>query len=423
MKRFVHDNYYWVVAVVALFCYTIYGGILNNTASLYLIPVSEGLGVSRTAVSLTNSLRSVGAFFSNLIFGFVYKKFGFRKLATVGLIVVGLAFFGYASAQTVFAYGLCSVMLGLFDSFCSTSSLSKLVNDWFHEHRGLVFGVITASSGFGGSLFSILLTNVMKKSGWRASHILSAVLMVIAAFCVLVLIRSKPSDIGLKPFGEGKGDAHKKAKHHPEHLGLPASRLLRTPTFYLMMFNCALSAACAYGPLHILVSHLRDCGFSATDAAKVQSILYLLMAGTKILDGYLSDLVGARIVVIVSLLSCGACCWLYAGVVGMSTVVLPTILFAIGLPLTSILQPLSISAVFGQRSYDTTVGLTMAMVCVAGMSGAPIMNAFYGLLGSYSTPLKGVAVLSVFSTLLYLLICKMADRDIKKFESEGNMPI
>ena len=420
MKKAIHNNYHWVVAFVALLAYTIYGGLLNNISSLYLVPVSETLQVSRTTISLTSSLRSIGSFTTNLMFGVIYKRFGFRKMATVGLIVIGLAFCGLASAQTVFSYAIFDLLIGLFDATCATASLSKLVNEWFESHRGLVLGVITASSGFGGSLFSILLTNVMEKNSWRAAHLLSGIMTIIGGLCVLALVRSKPSDMGLRPFGEGSGsdDSHKKKAHHPEHLGLPVQRLMKTPTFYLMLLSCVISAACGYAPLHILIAHLCDCGLTQADAAKIQSIMYLLMAIMKILDGYLSDIVGAKIVVIFSTVCCGAACWLFADVTNFQSALLPTVLIAMGLPLTSILQPLSTGAVLGMRSYDTMVGLMLSMVAIAGMSTSPIMNAFYGKLGSYCQPLRAVAFVSVFSIALYLLVCRMAARDQEKYEAE-----
>lgn len=419
MKRYFHDHYHWVIAVVALFAYTIYGGLLNNISSLYLVPVSDTLQVTRTAVSLTSSLRSIGSFTTNLMFGVIYKRFGFRKMATVGLIVVGLAFFGLASAQTVFAYAIFSLLIGLFDATCATASLSKLVNEWFESHRGLVLGIITASSGFGGSLFSILLSGVMEKNSWRASHMLSGVMTIIGGLSVLVLVRSRPSDMGLRPFGEGSGsDAHRKKAHHPEHLGMPVEQLIKRPVFYLILLSSVVCAACAYAPLHILIAHLCDRGLSVAEAARIQSIMYLLMAGMKILDGWLCDVVGAKKVVIFSLLCCGSACWLFAGVTSFSSALLPTILIAMGLPLTSILPPLSTAAVLGMRSYDTMVGLMLSMVAIAGMSMSPIMNAFFCRLGSYNPPLKGMAFVSLLAISLYLLVCRMAQKDQEKYEAE-----
>ena len=170
MKKYIHEHYHWVIAIVALLAYTVFGGLMNNISSLYLVPVSETLGVSRTSVSLTSSIRSVCTFLANMMFGVIYGKFGFRKLCTAGLVICGLSFCGLGSAQTVITYGIFCALIGVFDTFCNTASLSKLVNEWFESHRGLVLGLVTASSGIGGSLFSIVLSNIIEKNGWRMAQ-------------------------------------------------------------------------------------------------------------------------------------------------------------------------------------------------------------------------------------------------------------
>lgn len=421
MKKYIHEHYHWVIAIVALLAYTVFGGLMNNISSLYLVPVSKTLGVSRTSVSLTSSIRSVCTFLANMMFGVIYGKFGFRKLCTAGLVICGLSFCGLGSAQTVITYGIFCSLIGVFDTFCNTASLSKLVNEWFESHRGLVLGLVTASSGIGGSLFSIVLSNIIEKNGWRMAHIVSGITLVITGVIVYILVRTKPSEMGLEPFHE----EHKKSRRmvdekilHLKSPGLPFSSLKKTPAFYLMLLSCVLSASVAYAPFHILIAHLTDNGLTQSQAAQIWSIMYLLMALMKILDGFFSDLVGAKIVMVVSTICCGLSCFLYSDVTTFTAALFPTLLFAIGLPLTSILQPLSVASVLGMRSYDQTIGLAMAMSAVASLSMGPVMNALYEKLGSYRIPMKCILVLSIISVLLYILVCRLADKDKKAYDLE-----
>ena len=113
MKKFIHEHYHFIIAATALFAYTIMGGLMNNISSLYLVPVSDTLGVSRTSVSLTQSIRSLATFGANLMFGVIYHKFGFRKLCSFGLLLMGLSFAGLASSQTVISYAVFSVLIGI----------------------------------------------------------------------------------------------------------------------------------------------------------------------------------------------------------------------------------------------------------------------------------------------------------------------
>ena len=420
MKKFIHEHYHFIIAATALFAYTIMGGLMNNISSLYLVPVSDTLGVSRTSVSLTQSIRSLATFGANLMFGVIYHKFGFRKLCSFGLLLMGLSFAGLASSQTVISYAIFSVLIGIFDTFGNTASLSKLVNEWFITHRGLVLGLVTASSGIGGSLFSMILSRIIETNGWRQAHLVSGITLVITGVLVFLVIRTKPSDMGLAPYGEGKTEKHgdRTINVSIKSAGLPFDKLKKTPAFYLTLLSCALCACCAYAPFHILIAHLTDHGFTQTEAASLWSIMYLLMAATKILDGYLTDRVGAKIVVIVSTLCMGISCFLYAGTTTFAGAIVPTVLFAIGLPLTSIIPPLSVGEVLGMRSYDNTVGPTLSMCAIASLAMGPLMNLLYQKLGSYDIPMRALLGLSVFSVLFYLFVCRLAEKDKKKYAKE-----
>ena len=417
MKSFLRKNYCWVVAVCVLLCYALRAGLTNNLNSLYLVPVSEGLNASRTSVSLASSLRSIGTFLSNAAFGLVYKKFGFRKLAACGLLVMGLAFFGLASSTTVLSYCLFAMLLGLFEATYSTAAISKLVGEWFVKFRGTILGIITAASGLGASLFAIVLTNIMQAKGWRASQYFSGALIIAAAVIVFLTVRAKPADMGLAPYGaDESGAAENKAKKRklPDFEGFSMDKLKKSPVLWLFLLSAFLSAACTYAPYQILFSCLMDKGVAPEDAAKIQSLMFLLLAGTKILDGTLCDLIGAKPVFVISTVSVGLGSLLLCGVNSLGSAILPTLLISIGLPLTTLLPALSTSAILGKRTYDTMVGMALAVVAVANMAVNPLMNSAFDRFGTYDVGLRIAAAVAFGAALLYLFLCRLAKRELEK---------
>jgi len=389
----------------------------NNMVSLYLKPVSEGLGVSRTSVSFTSSVRSVGTFLSNLSFGLVYRKFGFRKLAAAGILLIGLAFCGMASSQTVLAYGIFCFLVGISEAAISTAAISKAVSEWFVKSRGTVLGIITAASGLGGSLFAIILSSIMEEKGWRASQYFGGFLVILAAVLLFVVVRSKPSDIGTVAFGEGEAVEAKK-KRGARFEGFTMEQLRKSPVFFLLLLSAFVSALCVYAPYHILFTHLMDKGIPQADAAKIQSLMFILLAATKVLDGTLSDVLGAKKVVVFSTLCTGTACLLLTGVSTLGGAILPTVLVAIGLPITTLLPALSTAELLGSRSYDTMIGLVLATVAVANMVSNPIMNSVYDKFGSYDIALRCAAALTVVSAALYIVLCLVTKRELKKCGEE-----
>jgi predicted MFS family arabinose efflux permease len=73
---------------------------------------------------------------------------------------------------------------------------------WFSERRGLVMGMLTASNATGQLVFLPFLASVAERWGWRAALGVVVVALLAALSIVFALMRDRPSDVGLPPFGE-----------------------------------------------------------------------------------------------------------------------------------------------------------------------------------------------------------------------------
>ena len=73
---------------------------------------------------------------------------------------------------------------------------------WFSARRGLVVGILTASVATGQLVFLPLLASLTERMGWRIALTLICVMLGVAAFAVAMVMRDRPSDVGLRPFGD-----------------------------------------------------------------------------------------------------------------------------------------------------------------------------------------------------------------------------
>ena len=73
---------------------------------------------------------------------------------------------------------------------------------WFAARRGLVVGILTASAATGQLVFLPLLASLTERMGWRMALGLMCVMLGVAAFVVLMVMRDRPGDVGLRPFGD-----------------------------------------------------------------------------------------------------------------------------------------------------------------------------------------------------------------------------
>ena len=164
----IRKHYHWAIALVVLIELAVFSGILNNIIGLHLIPVTEDLGISRGSFSLAFSIRPLLGFFSTLFSGVLFVKHGYRKLASIFLLVAAIAFGLLGISQNFLMLAIASAILGLSEGFCTTAAASRMVNTWFHSHQGMILGLVTASTGLGGSLFSVVLSRtIFPRFLWR----------------------------------------------------------------------------------------------------------------------------------------------------------------------------------------------------------------------------------------------------------------
>lgn len=416
--KIIKKNYHWIIVAVILLELGIYLGIHNNVTSLYIIPVTEELGITRGSASLAYSARNLFCFFSTLLSGIFFTKFGYRKLAPIALLLIAGAYSMLGSAQNVWMIGLACSFIGLCDGFCSISSASRMVNTWFHTNQGLILGLVTASTGLGGSLFSLIMSRQIEASGWRSGYYLSAVLIVVSAVILFLLVRNRPSDMGLLPYGSGNHHGKKPKKETKEHwYGYEPKDVFRKSTFYLTIVVVFMVSFCVYAVFQVIVPHLQDCGMNATDAAAVQSVLLLSLAGSKLVCGLLSDHVGARFTVALCTVCTVAGTVLLTNVNGYAIALIACIIFSIGLAFVTVPIPLLASALFGYHPQGSIMGVLMALPYAASMASMPIVNSIYDRIGSYNPIFRVVAAMCAGTLALAVLLFIMANRDRKKYES------
>ena len=76
---------------------------------------------------------------------------------------------------------------------------------WFRSRQGLVVGVLTAANAAGQLVFLPSLATLATHFGWRAMSVVLAVVVVAFVPLVALLMRDRPGDLGLAPYGDDRG--------------------------------------------------------------------------------------------------------------------------------------------------------------------------------------------------------------------------
>src|SRR3954451_20785798 len=199
-------HYAWVVAGLTFLTLLATAGV-RATPSVLIVPLEREFGWSRATISLAISVNLllyglIGPFAAALMDRVGVRRTMLGSLVTVG---AGVALSTRIAApwQLVLLWG---VVVGGGTGMTALVLGATVVNRWFSERRGLVLGALTASSATGQMVFLPALAAIAGRSGWRPAGLVGAGEALARVPLVGVLMRDRPEEVGLRPYGAVEGD-------------------------------------------------------------------------------------------------------------------------------------------------------------------------------------------------------------------------
>ena len=93
-------------------------------------------------------------------------------------------------------------MVGIGTGLTAIVLAATVATRWFTARRGLVVGLLSASSATGQLVFLPLIASLTDHFGWRLALVFVCGLLGLAALLAFALMRDRPSDLDLPPYGE-----------------------------------------------------------------------------------------------------------------------------------------------------------------------------------------------------------------------------
>ena len=156
------------------------GGLHNYGFTVFFLPLSQDLGLSRAATSLAFSLARAEGAIEGPFVGYLIDRFGPRPMILVATISCGL---GYILLSTVDSYPMFLVVyLGIISlSFTPGFVHAPMAvgNTWFIRWRARAMTVISSAVPIGGTLLTPLLAMAVQAWGWRSGAILAGILFLL----------------------------------------------------------------------------------------------------------------------------------------------------------------------------------------------------------------------------------------------------
>jgi MFS family permease len=352
---------------------------------------------SRTTVFLPTSLIILVVGAMSPVVGWLLDRYPIRWLFVIGIVIQGLALYLFAHVETPAQYIGSSLLLGFGMSGVTILPNQVLVSRWFHARVGLVNGIVLAATAFGAAMAPALITRLIEALDWRTAFVIMAgVATVPPMLVVLLIVRSRPEEIGLRLYGSDAATAAATLA------GVSLADAARLPVFWIFAGAIFLGGMPCYSfNKHILV-FLKELGFNPISAADHKSFFFFVSGCARLVFGWLADRLDRRNLLLVQVLLIAGGYPILFLVPSHPEVLLPA-LFLFGAGYGGLLPSIPILTVhyFGRRHLGTILGAYKVSYDLAAASAPLLTAALYDHYGSYTV---SQIVLSVFAWIAVGLV-------------------
>ena len=388
------------------------GGLHQFGFTVFFLPISQDLGLSRAATSLAFSLsRAQGAIEAPLV-GYLIDRHGPRPIIVVAVFLAGVGYIllswvnNYTSFMIVYLGVICLAFVAGF-----VHSPMVVANSWFIRQRARAMTVVSAAVPVGGALISPLLAIGVASIGWRWAAFASGCIFLLVCLPLSFQLKRSPESMGLLPDGEiaqegtGPNAAENTATNKNVNADLTSRQAMKTWVFWILVISMTARVTCYSTATVHFVPLMVWKGLSEGAAASLLGAFALANLASHFVLGWIADRVNKPKLLaachLLPALSVPPLLWDS----GYGQLWLFTIVFTF-LDASFPIIWATVGDFFGRRNFATIRGM-MSFFYMWGSFAGPIMaGAIYDRTQSYTLVLWILMSLLSFATLLVLFLIR-----------------
>lgn len=245
-KSFVH---YLPIVIVGILICGVPSAILNGCAGIYYPVMAQDFGVPVSQISMWRTLDYITGIIASPIAGVWLAKRNCKYVILAAAAIESLIFILFGMSTQLWMLYIGGAIAGVTNAVMLGVGIAAIMNRWFRASTGLVIGVCTAFTGFGGMLFVPIGQAIIQSAGWRTSYVtLGFVSLVVMVLGVMFLMSNRPEDKGMLPYGTAKAQAAAKEHSDKEDPIIPCVRpnvARRSYIFWLtILFGFLINTVC-----------------------------------------------------------------------------------------------------------------------------------------------------------------------------------
>jgi len=391
--------YGWIVLACICLAGFARQGPAVATLSVFVVPMTDAFGWSRTEMAGAVSLGGVLAAFVSPLIGPVLDRRGARLILCLAVLGTGLATMALSLVQSLLVFYLLFCFARMVWAGPYDLGLYGALNNWFVAQRARATSIATLAQMSGLVVLPIIAQLAMQDGGWRHGWVAIGITVLAVGFLpVWLFLVRRPEDVGLVP--DRIAAAAGPAVVEPRYSRAAA---MRTQAFWLLSLYTVLVFPVQAGVSLHQAPHLIENGLSPIVAATVISFFSAMSAVASFGIGFLPRRWPLRYVMSLAAVLLGTGTVGLIGVGSADTAYLFAGLFGLGIGGVMTLLPMAWADYFGRESYGAIRGVALSLQVLAQAAGPVASGLLRDASGTYTSSLilfGGLAALAAVIALL-----------------------
>jgi MFS family permease len=176
-------------------------GVLTSMSSALLygfgslvVPLQEAFGWTRGELQSSITFLFAGVAIGSQLLGWLYARFGLRRVAIVSLLVQVLGYLALTRLNgSVYWLYFAFFVMPLLGAGTIAITWTQLISVWFERNRGVALAIILSGSGLAAMLMPPLLAWAVRTGGWQAAFMLLAAMPLLLTLPLAIVYLRFPA--------------------------------------------------------------------------------------------------------------------------------------------------------------------------------------------------------------------------------------
>lgn len=377
-------------------------GTAQFAFGLFILPLEEEFGWSRTQVNVSLSIGVVSGLLSPFI-GNLMDRIGARWTMAGSITLVAIAFLLRSVMTELWQFYLFSAVMFAGTPGATMMPAGRLVITWFPRTRGRTMGWVTAGNNLGSGIAFPIVAGLIALVGWRWTWGVMGIALLGLVMLVVLVIRDNADDVEREQGKRWAPSGGEDQQSLGPAGGLSISEATRTSAFWYLVVGMTLQQFVRTGVVSQMVPHLQQVGFTRAAATGALVLLAFFGMSSKLIFGRLSETITARLafVAVMVLQGIGLAILIVSG--GSIATWGAIVVFGLGMGGVGALTPLVIFDMFGLKQFGSIMGLTHSAIVIPVLLGPIMAGLIFDSTGGYNLMFAitiGLLVVSIGSFLM-----------------------